>query len=101
MICKISIILLLLSICSLIDGNRLFYNNDNDLELSNEKAQMFLRSILDDDSDGDDMSYDKREWGKDCVKCKFKWNNCCKPNICIKKFFWNECMEIKTHGIGK
>ena len=101
MICKLSIIILIISFCSLIDGKRLFVDNDNDLELTNEKAQMFLRSMLNDDSDASDDKFDTRESGTDCVPCKFKMNKCCKPNICIKKFFWNECMEIKTHGIGK
>jgi hypothetical protein len=104
MICKISVILLVLSICSLIDGKRSLTNNDNNLELSNEKAQMFLRSRLDnDDSDDDDINQlvDRREFGQNCVPCKFKVNPCCAPNICIKKWFLNECMEIKTGGIGK
>ena len=98
MICKISIVLLILSICSLIDGKRLFFNNDDELELSNERAQMFLRSMLNDDdsSDGNDESFNKREFGTNCVKCKFGVNPCCKPNICVKKFFWDECMEIQT-----
>ncbi|CAF3108848.1 unnamed protein product, partial [Rotaria sp. Silwood2] len=75
---------------------------DNDLELSNEKAQMFLRSMLNDDDDDDSYEpLDKREFGKNCVPCKFKINPCCAPNICKKKRFWNECMEIKTNGIGK
>ena len=101
MICKISIIILVLSICSLIDGKRLFLNNDNDLELTNEKAQMFLRSMLNDDSDDQNDLFDKREFGKNCVQCKFKINPCCAPNICLKKFPWNECMEIKTAAPGK
>lgn len=101
MICKIAVALLLISLCSMIDGKRLFVDNDDDIELSNAKAQMFLRSMLEDDSDSDDNTFDKRERGTDCVPCKFKVNPCCKPNICVKKFFWNECMEIKTHGIGK
>ncbi|CAF3033433.1 unnamed protein product [Rotaria sp. Silwood2] len=96
---KISIILVLSIICSYIDGKRLYLNNDNDLELSNEKAQMFLRSQLNDDDD--QASFDTREFGKNCVPCKFKINPCCAPNICIKKFFWNECMEIKAPKPGK
>jgi hypothetical protein len=92
MICKISILLLAISFCVLIDGKSLLH--DNDLELSNDKAQMFLRSILNDDDDDD--RFIKRESGKNCIPCKFKLNPCCPPNICVKKFFWNECMEIKT-----
>ena len=99
MICKISVILLVLSICSLIDGKRSLTNKDNNLELSNEKAQMFLRSRLDDDDIN--QLVDRREFGSNCVPCKFKLNPCCAPNICIKKWFLNECMEIKTGGIGK
>jgi len=102
MISKISIILLILSFCLLVHGKRkrIFSNDDNDLELSDDKAQMFLRTMLkDDDDDGELLG--KRESGTDCVKCKFKLNPCCKPNVCVKKFPWNECMEIKTRGIGK
>ena len=95
MICKISIVLLILSICSLIDSKRLFFNNDDELELSNERAQMFLSSMLNDNDDSNDESLNKREFGIDCVRCKFGLNPCCKPNICVKKFFWDECMEIK------
>jgi hypothetical protein len=95
MICKISIILLVLSLCSIIDGKRSL-NNDNNLELRNDQAQMFLRSILNEDSDSNDDSFDKREFGKNCVPCKFKINPCCPPNVCRKKFPWNECMEIKV-----
>ncbi len=97
MICKISIILLFISFYTLIDGkNLLIDDDDNGLEISNAKAQMFLRAMTDDDDD----LFDKREnpIGKHCVKCKFKINPCCQPNICVKKFFWNECMEIKSVG---
>lgn len=100
MICKITIILLVLSICSLIDGKPSYLNDNNDLEITNEKARMFLRSMLNDDSSSDDL-FDRRESGKNCVPCKFKLNKCCAPNICVKKLLWNECMEIKTSGIGK
>ena len=76
------------------NANRLFYDNDNDMELSNDKARMFLRAIAGDD---DSASFDTREFGKNCVKCKFGINPCCAPNICIKKSFRpDECMEIKT-----
>jgi len=95
MICKISIILLVLSLCSLIDGKRSFLNDNNDLELRNEEAQTFLQSNVNDDTNNDD-SFDKREFGKNCVPCKFKINPCCAPNVCRKKFPWNECMEIKV-----
>lgn len=79
-----------------IESKRLFYNNDNDLELSDQKARMFLRAILDDEND--DLSVlDTREIGTDCVKCKFGINPCCKPNFCVKKSFRpDECVEVKT-----
>ncbi|CAF1126745.1 unnamed protein product [Rotaria sordida] len=88
----------LLLIVSTSDAKRLFYDNDNDMELSDKKARMFLRSMLNDDSDDDDAgSLDTRESGKKCVPCKFGINPCCAPNICIKKKFRpDECMEIKT-----
>ena len=37
---------------------------------------MFLRSMLNDDdsSDGNDESLNKREFGTNCVKCKFGVN---------------------------
>ena len=96
---KSTIILLtafaLLLIASSSDAKRLFVNNDNDAKLSEQKARMFLRSMLDDDDD-DLPSLDKRETGKKCVPCKFGINPCCAPNICIKKNFRpDECMEIK------
>lgn len=95
MISKLSIIVLMISMISLIECKRIYSAHDNDLELSNDKAQMFLRSMLnDDDSDINELA-GKREFGTNCVPCKFKLNPCCKPNICLKKFPWNECMEIK------
>ncbi|CAF4047902.1 unnamed protein product [Rotaria sordida] len=76
----------LLFIISTSDGKHLFYDNDNDMELSDKKARMFLRSMLNDDSDDDDTgSLDTREIGKNYVPCKFGINPCCSPNICVKK----------------
>ncbi|UJR14357.1 hypothetical protein I4U23_001353 [Adineta vaga] len=87
-------------IISTSNAKRLFLDNDNDMELSDKKARMFLRSITRDSEEDDDAgSLDTRELsiGKDCVRCKFGINPCCKPNICIKKRFRpDECMEIKT-----
>lgn len=81
------------------NGKRLFYDNDNDMELSDKKARMFLRAMTGedgDDGDSDSASFDTRESGKNCVPCKFGLNPCCAPNICIKKRFRpDECMEIK------
>jgi hypothetical protein len=96
MIGKVIVLIVIFSICSIIDGRRSASDNDNNLELSNEKAQMFLRTVLNDDSNEGSQSFDRRESGTNCVPCKFKVNKCCAPNICIKKTFWNECMEIKT-----
>ncbi|CAF3487159.1 unnamed protein product [Rotaria socialis] len=81
------------------NAKRLFYNNDNDMELTDKRARMFLRSMTnnDDDSNDDTASLDTRDFGKNCVACKFGINPCCAPNICIKKRFRpDECMEIKT-----
>ncbi|CAF4631870.1 unnamed protein product [Rotaria magnacalcarata] len=83
------------------NAKRLFYNNDNDMELTDKRARMFLRSMTndddDDDSNDDSASFDTRDSGKKCVACKFGLNPCCAPNICIKKRFRpDECMEIKT-----
>lgn len=80
------------------ESKRLFYDNDNDMELSDKKARMFLRAIFDDNNDESSV-LDTRELsnGKNCVKCKFGINPCCAPNICVKKRFRpDECMEIKT-----
>jgi hypothetical protein len=87
----------LLCIISSSNANRLFYNNDDDMELSDQKARMFLRAMTGEEDDDDVASFDTRESGKNCVKCKFGINPCCAPNICIKKSFRpDECMEIKT-----
>ena len=87
----------LVCIISSSNAKRLFYDNDNDMELSDKKARMFLRAITGDSDDDDDTpSFDTREIGKNCVKCKFGINPCCAPNVCIKKSFRpDECMEIK------
>jgi len=87
----------LLFIVSSSNAKRLFYDNDNDMELTDKRARMFLRSMTDDDDDDDTASFDTRESGKNCVKCKFGINPCCAPNICVKKSFRpDECVEIKT-----
>jgi hypothetical protein len=72
-----------LLVASSSDAKRLFADNDNDAELSEQKARMFLRSMLDDDDNSSPL--DKRESGKNCVPCTFGINPCCAPNICIKK----------------
>ena len=88
--------ILLLSIIVSSNAKRLFYDNDNDMELSDQKARMFLRAMTGEDDDDDSASFDTRESGKNCVACKFGINKCCAPNICIKKRFRpDECMEIK------
>lgn len=79
------------------NAKRLFYDNDDDMLLTDKRARMFLRSISDEDSDSDDTaSFDTREVGRKCVPCKFGINPCCAPNLCVKKRFRpDECMEIK------
>ncbi|CAF1555842.1 unnamed protein product [Adineta steineri] len=88
-----------LCVISSLDAKRLFYDNDNDMELTDKRARMFLRSMMGDDDD-DLTAFDRRELhtaGKNCVKCKFGINPCCAPNVCVKKSFRpDECMEIKT-----
>jgi hypothetical protein len=89
----------LLFIISYSDAKRLFHDNDNDMELTDKRARMFLRSMTDDEDSDDDnsASMDTREFGKNCVACKFGLNPCCAPNVCVKKRFRpDECMEIKT-----
>jgi hypothetical protein len=95
-----TIILLAISVLFFVisssNAKRLFHDNDNDMELTDKRARMFLRSMMDEDND-DATSLDTREFGKNCVACKFGINPCCAPNICIKKRFRpDECMEIKT-----
>jgi hypothetical protein len=89
--------IVLLYIISSSNAKRLFYDNDNDMELTDKKARMFLRTITGEgDDDDDSTSFDTREFGKNCVPCKFGINPCCAPNICIKKRFRpDECLEIK------
>lgn len=84
----------LLFVVSSTHGKRVLYDSDN-MELSDKKARMFLRSMTNDEDD-DAPSFDTRESGKKCVLCKFGVNPCCAPNICIKKRFRpDECMEVK------
>ena len=88
-------LLALLVVISTSDAKRLFHDNDNDMELSDKKARMFLRSMTSDDDD-DSPSFDTREAGRNCVPCKFGINPCCAPNVCVKKSWRpDECMEIK------
>jgi hypothetical protein len=86
---KTSILLTIFALFFIISSSnakRLFYDNDNDMELTDKKARMFLRSMMNDDDDA--PSFDTRETGKNCVPCKFGINPCCPPNICIKKSFF-------------
>jgi hypothetical protein len=71
----------LLFIVSLVDAKRSLKDNDNNLELSDKRAQMFLRSMLTDaDSNDDDDDDDDSP-----------------PNFCKKKFLRpDECVEVKT-----
>ncbi|CAF1124003.1 unnamed protein product [Rotaria sp. Silwood1] len=79
-------IIVMLSSC---EGKRLYFDNDDDMTLTEAKARMFLEN---DDSD----DFDKRANSGDCVLCKFNAVPCCKPNICHRKRFRpDECIEIK------
>ena len=87
----------LLLIVSLSNAKNL-YDND-DMELTDANARMFLRAIMDDDNsdDADLSSFETRQAGNKCVSCKFGMAPCCAPNICRKKRFRpDECMEVKT-----
>ncbi len=97
MICKITLIFLLIVFCALIDGNTLFQDDDdeNDFELSNAKKEMFLRAMTNDEDD----FVDKRQSGKNCVSCGWLGLNCCSPNVCVKHLLRNKCMKIKGRGI--
>ncbi len=65
----------------------------NDFEMTTENASVFLTTTTDANNPS---NIDKREFGKNCVPCKFGLNPCCEPNICVKKTLWpDECMEIK------
>lgn len=67
--------------------------NISDFELSKANASRFLYG-----SQQDIMPaiFGKREIGRNCVRCKFGIRRCCKPDICRKRTFFNECMEVKT-----
>ncbi len=81
-------IILMLSSC---EGSKLFLDDDNDMELTEAKARMFLEA----ESEADD--FDRRAAADNCVNCKFGIFKCCHPHICVKKFLRpDECMEIKT-----
>jgi hypothetical protein len=86
------ILTIIIVIISLSNAKTIFVDN-NHFELTGENASVFLHNP----TDGDHASHlDKREFGKNCVGCKFGINPCCEPNICINKKFWpDECMEIK------
>lgn len=62
-------------------------------EMDDENASAYLHSAL-----GEHPGHMfKREFGRNCVPCKFGLNPCCEPNICKKnRIFPNECLEIKV-----
>ncbi len=92
MICKITLIFLLIVFCALIDGNTLFQDDDeNDFELSNPEKEMFLRAMTNDEDD----FVDKRQSGRNCVSCGWLGRSCCSPNVCVKHLLRNRCMQIK------
>ncbi|UJR18116.1 hypothetical protein I4U23_005016 [Adineta vaga] len=84
---------LLLFVTSL-NGKRLYNENDENLEITDKKARMFLRSMIDDSDDS--AMLDTRQAQKQCTPCKFNIAPCCSPNYCRKKFLRpDECVEVK------
>ena len=85
----------LLLVVALSNAKNLVDNND-DLEINDQKAQMFLRAMLGDESDGGSVgsaAMDTRQ----CVSCKFGLGLCCAPNFCEKKRFRpDKCIRVKT-----
>lgn len=68
--------------------------NDDDIELNDQNAQMFLRAMLGENS----PDLDTRQTDKRCVPCKFNFFLCCTPNLCYHHHFRpDECLEVKTH----
>ena len=66
-------------------------DTNHEFETDSQQANGFLHQ------DQGVVDVDKREFGIDCVPCKLGINPCCKPNLCKKNRFWfDECMEIKT-----
>ena len=88
----------LLLVVALSNAKNLVDNND-DLEINDQKARMFLRAMLGDESDDDSAdaaAMDTRNNDKQCVGCKFGAALCCAPNFCRKKRFRpDECVEVK------
>jgi hypothetical protein len=75
------------------NAKNLMVNQNNHFELTADNASMFLYTNADDSSE---QVFNKREVGRNCIPCKFGINQCCDPNICVKKSWWpDECMEIK------
>ena len=69
-----------------LDGRRVEMEDENDFLLSDPNARAFLDLA---------ESYAKRADGN-CITCsKLTQSKCCAPDLCIKKFFHNECMKVK------
>jgi len=86
----ISIAMVLLLVSSS-HGKNVLTTSDDDFEISQTTASVFL-SMHDNSSN----VVDKRESGRNCVPCKFDTIQCCAPNICVKKTLRpDECQEIK------
>lgn len=73
---------------------------DDDLEVSDEKAQMYIRTMRgeesDDDSADDSADLDTRQSNQRCVACKLGIIPCCKPNICKNRLGFDKCIRIKV-----
>ncbi len=68
------------------NGRQIQMTDDDDFEISDTKARAFL-DLADD--------YMKRA-NDNCITCsKLTQSKCCYPDLCIKKFFHNECMKVK------
>ena len=88
----------LLCIVSSSNGRYQHRSNDDGVKSPDENARMFLRAMMNGDSDDSDddnsASMDTRQTG--CVACKFGLAPCCPPNFCQKKFMWpDKCISVK------
>ncbi len=64
-------------------------DDSDDFEITNAKARAFLDLA---------EEYEKRATGK-CITCSILTHStCCEPDLCIKKWFHNECMKVKPPG---
>jgi hypothetical protein len=80
-------------------GEDVFKNTNYNIEVSQQIATAFL--AMDTDY-GDFFPEDspnvflKPQMGKNCVPCKFGYQSCCAPSICVKKILLpDECQDFK------